>query len=200
MLLKKLSFNGYIELVPQTTVKMSDCPICYEQITKESGVTTLGCSHSYHIKCYAKWGLENNSCPCCRHQGGTNENLTDLIPEDENQTAEYDDGISDIDDTIEEAIQQLRPESVNMAIQRWIRAASGRWVVDNPVPELQLPPHIERLHFERQLNANAEPFVPTELHNAATRITAVAKGFLVRRRQSHEQINVAAQSLMGLSH
>lgn len=179
---------------------MSDCPICYEQITMESGVTTLGCSHSYHIKCYAKWGLENNSCPCCRRQGGTDENLTDLISEDENQTMVYDDGISDIDDTIEEAIQQLRLEAVNMAINQWIRTTSGRWVVDNPIPDLQLPPHIERLHFERQLNPSAEPFVPTELSNAATRITAVAKGFLVRRRQSHEQINLAAQSLMALSH
>jgi hypothetical protein len=112
----------------------------------------------------------------------------------------YDDGISDIDDTIEEAIQQLRLEGITMAIDQWIRTASGRWVVDNPVPNLQLPPHIERLRFERQLNADAQPFVPSELHNAATRITAVAKGFLVRRRQSHEQINIAAHSLLGLSH
>ena len=200
MLLKKLSFNGYIELVPQTTVKMSDCPICYEPITKESGVTTLGCSHSYHIKCYVKWGLENNSCPCCRREGGTDEDLTDLIPEDENQTMVYDDGITDIDETIEEAIQQLRLDTVNMAIHQWIRTASGRWVVDNPVPTLQLPPRIERLHFEAQLNASAEPFVPAIVHNAATRITAVAKGFLVRRRQSHEQINIAAHSLLSLSH
>ena len=179
---------------------MSDCPICYEAITAASGVTTLGCSHSYHIKCYAKWGIENNSCPCCRHEGGTDEDLTDLIPDDESQPVMYDDGISVIDETIEEAIQQLRLETVNMTINQWIRTASGRWVVDNPVPTLQLPPHIERLHFERQLNASAEPFVPSTLQNAATRITAVAKGFLVRRRQLNEQINAAAHSLIGLSH
>jgi hypothetical protein len=112
----------------------------------------------------------------------------------------YDDGISVIDETIEEAIQQLRLETVNMTINQWIRTASGRWVVDNPVPTLQLPPHIERLHFERQLNASAEPFVPSTLQNAATRITALAKGFLVRRRQLNEQINAAAHSLIGLSH
>jgi hypothetical protein len=147
-----------------------------------------------------KWGLENNSCPCCRREGGTDEDLTDLIPEDDNHTMVYDDGISDIDDTIEEAIQQLRLETVTMAIDQWIRTASGRWIINRPVPTLQLPPHIERLHFERQLNVDAEPFVPSNLQNAATRITAVAKGFLVRRRQSHEQINAAAHSLVALSH
>jgi hypothetical protein len=147
-----------------------------------------------------KWGLENNSCPCCRREGGTDEDLTDLMIEDENRTATYDDGISVIDETIEEAIQQLRLENMSMAIHQWIRTASGRWVVDNPVPTLQLPPHIERLRFETQLNASAEPFVPSVVHNAATKITAVAKGFLVRRRQSHEQINAAAHSLLGLSH
>ena len=230
--LKKLIFNSYIKLVPHTKVKMSDCecPICYEPITKSSGVTTLGCSHSYHVKCYATWGLENNTCPCCRRIGGTDENLTNLILEDENLTVNYDDGFSYTYDMIDEAIDQLRDGNMNMTLTQFIRTASGRWINDSLIPDLQLPPHIERHiypghfpaghfpaghfpagHFPAfreisshapllPLNANAESFVPFELRNAATRITAVAKGFLVRRHQTHEQINTAAQSLMTISH
>jgi len=101
-----------------------------------------------------------------------------------------------MDETIEEAIQQLRLETVNMTIHQLVRTASGRWIVDTPVPTLQLPPPIQRLHFGTSLNPNAEPFVPTAVINAATKITAVAKGFLVRR---HQQIHTAAEALTSLS-
>lgn len=60
------------------TALASECPICYEAITKESGVTTLSCSHSYHLKCIAVWILKSETCPCCRKAVSEHEKITDL--------------------------------------------------------------------------------------------------------------------------
>ena len=47
--------------------KMTDCPICYESITKTTGCCVLSCSHSFHIKCLTKWTTDASTCPMCRH-------------------------------------------------------------------------------------------------------------------------------------
>lgn len=57
---------------------MSECPICYEAINKNTGVSTLACSHSYHLKCIATWLTNNDSCPCCRREVNEHEKLSAL--------------------------------------------------------------------------------------------------------------------------
>ena len=42
------------------------CPICYDPITKDTGITTLACTHSYHLGCISRWFSVDESCPCCR--------------------------------------------------------------------------------------------------------------------------------------
>lgn len=51
------------------------CPICHEAITKETGITTMSCSHSFHLKCIGTWILKSTSCPCCRSEISEHEKL-----------------------------------------------------------------------------------------------------------------------------
>ena len=43
---------------------MTNCPICYIEITKAFFVTI--CGHSYHVKCIDEWLKTNKTCPYCR--------------------------------------------------------------------------------------------------------------------------------------
>jgi len=44
----------------------SQCSICFDAITSQTGKVVLGCSHSYHFKCIAQWMSSSTTCPCCR--------------------------------------------------------------------------------------------------------------------------------------
>ena len=45
------------------------CAICYcDIVTKTTGVTTLSCSHSFHLGCIAPWITKSETCPCCRSE------------------------------------------------------------------------------------------------------------------------------------
>jgi len=52
----------------------NDCSICFEAITAETGKTTLGCGHAYHMGCITGWFYAASTsqqggdvaCPCCR--------------------------------------------------------------------------------------------------------------------------------------
>jgi hypothetical protein len=52
----------------------NDCSICFEAITAETGQTTLGCGHAYHLRCITGWFYAASTsqqggdvaCPCCR--------------------------------------------------------------------------------------------------------------------------------------
>jgi hypothetical protein len=52
-----------------------NCSICLEDITKETGSTTLSCEHTFHLRCIVKWFAEQDmkdmpeSCPYCRSEG-----------------------------------------------------------------------------------------------------------------------------------
>jgi len=67
----------------------SSCSICLNDITRETGVATLSCSHSFHISCIAKWSStpESSTCPMCRKRLGEMESTAPLptIPEEEEQ-------------------------------------------------------------------------------------------------------------------
>lgn len=61
-------------------------------ITRETGVATLACSHSFHISCIAKWCStpETSTCPMCRNRLGEMESTAALptIPEVEEEEEE----------------------------------------------------------------------------------------------------------------
>ena len=65
------------------------CAICQEGITKATGIVTLSCSHSYHLSCIVTWFMtqDKGSCPYCRQEVGSLENLNKL-PEEEHEEEE----------------------------------------------------------------------------------------------------------------
>lgn len=47
---------------------MSNCPICFEDITSKTGHATLACGHTYHMRCISQWfqTATEPACACCR--------------------------------------------------------------------------------------------------------------------------------------
>jgi hypothetical protein len=66
-----------------------ECPICYDAIDASTGITTLSCSHSFHLSCISGWFLkqEIGTCPCCRTEMAA---IGDL-PRDEEASDDDDD-------------------------------------------------------------------------------------------------------------
>ena len=106
-----------------------ECPICYEEITCDSGVTKLACSHSFHLKCIVTWILKSETCPCCRKDVCNNEKLSGLIYRP--RTLSYEGNVTTFAD----------------------------FPVDIFVPNLRLPPRIERIPYGN-LNPEAPEFIP----------------------------------------
>jgi hypothetical protein len=62
---------------------MTDCSICFTDITEETGRTVLGCKHEFHLKCVVTWLQKGGSCPCCRQSPGEMEDIAIPSQEDE---------------------------------------------------------------------------------------------------------------------
>jgi len=112
-----------------------NCPICHDEINKKTGMTTLGCSHSYHLRCIVKWILTNDSCPCCRTELNENEKISDIQQvEDEMAVAEFLGQLAEIEITGDDEYEHFN--------------------IVNAVPELRLPPQIVRIHLNPIVDSN----------------------------------------------
>jgi Ring finger domain len=98
---------------------MSECPICYEAINKDTGVSTLACSHSYHLKCIATWLSKNDSCPCCRKEVNEHEKLS--AARDINIIGE--EGYSEVDANVSETMLNLN--ATEALINRFLHEVVG---------------------------------------------------------------------------
>jgi hypothetical protein len=58
-----------------------DCPICLNAITKETGLVTTSCGHSYHFSCISSWYAKGKTCPCCRAAPTS----TEVVPDEEEE-------------------------------------------------------------------------------------------------------------------
>jgi len=85
-----------------------DCPICLIAITKETGVITTSCGHSYHFSCIASWYAKGNTCPCCR----TSPTSTEAMPKEEEDEEEM--------------------EFTRAGLDAWLRARGGTGVSNMP--------------------------------------------------------------------
>jgi len=55
---------------------MTECAICYTELTSDTGKSVLGCGHEFHIKCVGQWLLSGSaSCPLCRKESGEMERI-----------------------------------------------------------------------------------------------------------------------------
>ena len=52
-------------------------------ITKDTGVVTTSCGHSFHLTCITTWFSKDETCPCCRTQTSKNEKLPTIEESDE---------------------------------------------------------------------------------------------------------------------
>ena len=155
---------------------MTECVICYDEITKESGVTTLSCQHSFHLACIAGWIVKYDTCPCCRKKVNMYEDIKHLNEPAASVIYDQDDD-DDLDDMIDDMIHDA--VNVDLPVTRWIRTQTGRWIPDTPAPILQLPPQIERMSYSF-LDANSPSFYPSRLRSAAVRIQAIFRGYTIR--------------------
>ena len=82
-----------------------DCSICFEAITKQTGVATLSCDHSFHFRCIDNWFTQQiwndtpQSCPCCRSEGAESGLDRCNIAEDNDDATEEEDDDYDDDET-----------------------------------------------------------------------------------------------------
>lgn len=75
------------------TLKMTDCAICFSEVTKETGRTVMSCGHEYHMRCLFQWLQKpdgTGNCPCCRHEPTEHERLVPT-PADDDSDSEYSD-------------------------------------------------------------------------------------------------------------
>jgi len=56
---------------------MTECSICFADITEVTGRTVLGCKHEFHLKCVVTWLQKGGSCPCCRQSPGEMEDIVE---------------------------------------------------------------------------------------------------------------------------
>lgn len=69
-----------------------ECPICFEPITKETGIVKMACTHSFHFACLGSWfsmqfaNKQKESCPCCRHEANEKEGLPKCTEDNPNKS------------------------------------------------------------------------------------------------------------------
>jgi hypothetical protein len=111
-----------------------NCSICFDDITKATGSTTLSCEHVFHFRCIDKWLTKQiiddieQTCPCCRGKGGEFDRLSVISAgeeEDEDDETYVDDeaeGEEDADSILNEI-----PEDARDLL--WERVGEGRWLI-----------------------------------------------------------------------
>ena len=121
-----------------------NCSICFDDITKATGSTTLSCDHVFHFRCIDKWltkqifdGLDQ-TCPCCRGAGGEFDRLSVISAGEEEEEAEDEDEDDEtyVDEEAEDDADSILDEiPQDMDDLIWERAGEGRWVITSR-PEL----------------------------------------------------------------
>jgi len=162
---------------PLPPIQMSECVICFASISKETGSTTLSCSHTFHYSCITRWLCSqmdldlSESCPCCRKEVGTYEKIPECLVE-----YEYDE---------EEGEEEEEQNDSTMFIVNAIENISAR--------QIQAA---WRGYFLRKIlrhwNRIIDPSIEFLKHQKAKHIQAIWRGFHVR------QLYTAAVTLLRL--
>lgn len=77
---------------------MTDCAICFSEVTAATGRTVMSCGHEYHMRCLFQWLQKpdgSGNCPCCRHEPTEHERL--VAPSADDSDSEYSDDESETD-------------------------------------------------------------------------------------------------------
>ena len=174
-----------------------DCSICFETITKQTGIVTLSCEHSYHYRCIDNWFGQQiwndnpQSCPCCRNEGA--ESGLDRCNVQDDDDADDEDDDDDYSDDETTSVHQ-DDDLVDMLMSDdWVlerNVVSGQFLF-TPASEISL---MRVRNLFGPLNAMDEEPLPSEIM-AARKIQAVYRGYKAR---TTFQTQKAAQTLMRL--
>jgi ankyrin repeat protein len=77
---------------------MTDCAICFSEVTAATGRTVMSCGHEYHMRCLFQWLQKpdgTGNCPCCRHEPTEHERL--VAPSTDDSDSEGSDDESEAD-------------------------------------------------------------------------------------------------------
>lgn len=95
---------------------MSECPICYEDVTDSTGSVKLSCAHTFHLSCITSWfsKQEHGSCPCCRKQMGEKEDTARIAEDDTLSYVSDETDASEEDGTLISSILLSRAQLVSL--------------------------------------------------------------------------------------
>ena len=169
-----------------------NCSICFEDITKATGSTTLSCEHAFHFRCIDKWLTKQicdgiaQTCPCCRGAGGEFDRLSVVTDEDleERDDSTYIPGVDDVESQDADSVLDEIPNDVSELL--WERVGEGRWLI---ISRTDLAYERVRDLFAKENDIDAESLSPVP---AASKIQAVFRGHMARQNLR------AAQLLMSL--
>jgi hypothetical protein len=152
-----------------------ECSICFEEITKQTGCTTLSCDHSFHFRCITNWfGSQicndlDQTCPCCRNKGVEMDRCS-IVEGDEEEEDEEDETY--VDDEEDEEQDEDLPEDFGDLL--WERVGPGSWIITTR----------QEVAYEglRALFGalNQPEFVEDPMVEAARKIQAIYRGFKAR--------------------
>lgn len=170
-----------------------DCPICFENITKDTGQVTTSCGHTFHLKCLNRWFCQQilsdddakESCPCCRKEPGEFERASESEYHDEDDEEDQDD-----DDEDDNNQAPYEGNWVRIGERRWVIARSSeermqilaRVASEQPKEEpLHIPPYNAENHalwaLRHLFDEETSPLQPLEA------IHTLDKPKMLRRRQ-----------------
>lgn len=161
-----------------------NCSICFDDITKTTGSTTLSCEHSFHFRCIDEWfykqlceGL-HQTCPCCRSEGAELDRCMCEEVKEGDQEEEDEDDESYVDDGEESqdanSILDEIPEDARDLL--WERVGEGRWLITS---RHDLAYEGLRALFGKVNELDADPIAAAPV--AASKIQAVFRGHMTRQ-------------------
>ncbi len=148
-----------------------------DAITKETGLVTLSCQHSFHFRCIDSWfgkqicDDQPQTCPCCRSEGSHLDRCETVEMEDD----EEDDEDYNEEDVESQSIDSEFPDDLAEVDLRWERVGPGRWMIIS-APEMALEG--VRGLFGPLNELEVEEENPREI--AARKIQAIFRGNRVR--------------------
>lgn len=112
-----------------------DCSICFGEITKQTGCTTLSCDHGFHFRCITNWFASqicndlDQTCPCCRNKGADLDRCSIVEGEDDDEEEEEDDDETYVSDEEEDENEGGDDLPEDYGDLHWERIAPGRWLI-----------------------------------------------------------------------
>lgn len=151
-----------------------DCSICLETITKQTGLVTLSCEHSFHFRCIDSWFTKQiwdnleQTCPCCRSKGDQMDRC-EVHDDEESYETESDASSESMDDDDYLASLLMNDDFI---LERNVR--TGQFLI-TPATEVSLM-HVRNLFGplnDLDYNEPSKEF-------AARKIQAVYRGYKAR--------------------